>query len=494
MLDVMSARVSEKSGEISREIATDMLGRMQFVEEKIKSGQAVISSVKSSGDSVKAASASARSNFQRLDISVDFAGLDITGSKATSQNISSVLTEISKRLIALTNVTDHALDSIESSATSIKSATNNSAIVDNANNVDEAASEVSEAIDSLTVDIGMDVTNASSKLTEINAAFDNINSRLTETNSKIRNVSKQRDSLLPQFENISAQIDGMVSAINAMQSSLDEAIKKIEEVKGRSAESIVAPITTKIEPVTTQKTHFNSLFPTLLVLVIMITGVLLSSTLVVVEKKSKAFLRNNFTPTSYFTFNIAGYLTSLIVLFIQLLLFVSVSVFFFETEVLASILLVLLLIFLTATVFILIGMLIGFLFRTEETVTLASITLATIMLLFSSAVIPLESLSGILKSIAIFNPFVVAEMSLRQAIIFQFSFAKAWYGLVVLASYAIGIFAILILAENFLKRLSLSHFAKHHYGEKVIAEKKAGMDLAKPAVKKTDINELAVKK
>jgi ABC-type multidrug transport system permease subunit len=298
---------------------------------------------------------------------------------------------------------------------------------------------------------------------------------------------------VPQFDTISVNIDSMVGSIEAMRSSLDEALQKIEAVKGRSAESIVAPITTRIEPVTTQKTHFNSLFPTLLVLIIMVTGVLLSSTLVVVEKKSKAFLRNNFTPTSFLTFNLACYLTALMVLFIQLLLFVSVSVFFFETEVLASILLILLLVFLTATVFILVGMLIGFLFRTEETVTLASITLATILLLFSSAVIPLESLPALLKGIAVFNPFVVAELSLRQAVMFRFGFADALHGLVVLASYAVGIFVILVLAENSLRRLSFSHFRRHHYGEKLVADKKASIEPARQEQKKPDVNDPALK-
>jgi ABC-type multidrug transport system permease subunit len=493
MLDVMSARVSERSGELSKELTGDLLSRMWFIEEKLTAGQSVISAVKSNGDSVKSASSSTRSDFQMLDISVDFAGLGVSDSSDAAKNLSSILTSINKDMIALTNVTDPALERIEGAVASVKAAHNESDINTKMTSIDEAATDAAEAIDDAVVDVGLDASNASARVTEIIAAFDRISARLTETNAKIRGVSKQRDSLLTSFDNISSEIDGMVGSINSIQGSLAEALQKINEIKGKTAESISAPITTKIEPVTTQKTHFNSLFPTLLVLVIMITGVLLASTLIIVEKKSKAFLRNSFTPTSYFTFNLACYATSLIVIFIQLLLFVSVSVFFFETEVLASIGLILLLIFLAATVFICIGMFIGFLFRTEETATLAAITLATIMLLFSSAVIPLESLSGLLKQVAMFNPFVVAEMALRQAIIFQFSFAKTMYGIIVLASYAVGIFVLLVVAQNSLRRLSFTHFRKHHFGDKPL-DKKAGVDAAKPEPKKPDINELAVKK
>jgi hypothetical protein len=154
------------------------------------------------------------------------------------------------------------------------------------------------------------------------------------------------------------------------------------------------------------------------------------------------------------------------------MLFVSVSAFFFETEVLASIWVLLLLVFLTATVFICIGMFVGFIFRTEETANLASITIVSIFLLFSTAVIPLESLPGYMKSIAVFNPFVVSELALRQTIIFQFGLTKILYGIGVLAAYSAGIFIILIASQDALKRLSFAHFKKN-IKAKVVEEKKA---------------------
>lgn len=250
--------------------------------------------------------------------------------------------------------------------------------------------------------------NVSGDVDGLLVLFDAIDSKIVATNSKINNVRKARDDLLPGFDNVSLKAEDMILAISNVRIMLDESLQKIRALKGKDAGSITSPITTRIEPIASQKTHFNSLYPTLLVLIIMITGVLLASTLVIGEKKSKAFFRNHITPTSFFTFSFGTYLTGLIVLSVQILLFVSISGFFFETEVVASIWILLLLILLISTVFLCIGMLIGFLFRTEETVTLASITLASIFLLFSNAVIPLESLPAYLKSFAAFNPFVVS--------------------------------------------------------------------------------------
>jgi len=494
MLDVMSARVSERSVELSQEMTKDILDRMWFVEDKIKSGEVVLSRIRSSGDSVKNISSTAKGSFQKLDISVDFSGLDIASSKDDVINVSLLITDINSKMANLSARSASMLEHVESAAAHIQSATNESSIVSESRIIDNMADNISSAVDSTAELIDSDVLNATEKIVAINAAFNDIDNKLTETKSRMNDVKKNRDALLPQFDVISDEIDAMASDIDSMKGMLDEALQKIAAIKGRSAESIASPITTKIEPVATQKTHFNSLFPTLLVLVIMITGVLLSSTLMIVEKRSKAFLRNNLTPTSYMTFNISAYCTSLIVIFIQLVMFVSVSAFFFETEVIASIWLLVLIAFLTATVFICLGMLVGFLFKTEETVTLAAITLATVFLLFSSAVIPLESLPAYLKSIALLNPFVISELAFRQTMIFQLGFMKVVGSVLLLFGYSFIIFGVLTMLQYAFSKFSFSSFAKLHV-KLPVAEKKASVALTKTeAPKKTDINELAVNK
>ena len=508
MLDVMSARVSERSEEITRELTTDILSRMWFIEEKIKAGQSSAAAMKTEGTALKESSSNMRTGFKRLDISVDFSGLNITGTKNLTESINSVLSDMKDRASNVSNAVSSKLGSIESSAESIGSMVNDSSVLDEVDDIDKAVDDVQEAVEDLVESTYDDVSNASAGIALIIKSLNDISEKVSNTKTKINSVKKERDDLLPEFDSLASSIDAINADIGSLQGVLDEALQKITEVKGRSVESIAAAITTKIEPVATQKTHFNSLFPTLLVLVIMITGILLSSTLTAVDKKSKAFLRNNFTPTSYVVFNLSTYLTSLMVLFIQLILFVSVSAFFFETEVLASIWLLLLLVFLTCTVFICIGMFVGFLFKTEETVTLASITLATVFLLFSSAVIPLESLPAYLKEIALFNPFVISEVAFRQTLIFQLGFSEVMKSIGLLAAYAVGIFALMILAQNALRKLSFMHFNRLHFKAAFIRRKEGSAKLASPgslkndSVKKDaakkkdvkDINELAVRK
>ncbi len=189
------------------------------------------------------------------------------------------------------------------------------------------------------------------------------------------------------------------------------------------------------------------------------------------------------------------YITSLMVIFLQLILFVSVSAFFFETEVLASLWIIILIILLAATVFTCVGMFIGYIFKTEATSNLAAITLATMFLLFSSAVIPLESLPTYLKNIAMFNPFVISELALKQSIIFHLGFSDVMQALGMLAAYAIILFILLIILQNALRSLSFIQWGKLHLGLMIKTEKKARAKLTKTEEpKKRDINELLVNK
>ncbi|MFH1063507.1 MAG: ABC transporter permease [Candidatus Woesearchaeota archaeon] len=494
MLDVMSARISERSSELSKEMTADLLERMWFVEERISYGQKTLGEMRTKSDGLKTKSSSTQAGIKELDISVDFNNIDIQNDKGISDRLETDLAAIRSQAANLSDSINDVIDSIENSAASAQSLTNESGVLDELDDIDQDTDEIQDTIDDAIALIRSDADNASSRLVTIRSSLDAIGQKISETQSKITTIKQKRDELLPQFDQTSTEIDSMVTSMTSLQGTLDEALQKIKAVKGKSAEGISTPITTKIEPLATQKTHFNSLFPTLIVLIMMITGILLSTTLVMVEKKSRSFFRNNFTPTSYFTFNISTYLTSLTVLFIQLLLFVSVSAVFFETQVLASILMILLIVLLTATVFICIGMFVGFIFKTEETSNLAAITLISVFMLFSRVVIPLESLPGYLKSLALLNPFVISENALKQAIIFNSGFDVLLHGLSMLMAYAIGIFVLLIIMQNALRRLSFTHFNSIHFGNIKLRDKaKASLTASEPS-KKKDINDLAVKR
>ena len=233
----------------------------------------------------------------------------------------------------------------------------------------------------------------------------------------------------------------LTGSISALQSSL-------AGVKVKEAAKIVTPVGTKIKPVTVKSTYFNYLFPTLIVLVVMLTAILLSATLIVIEKKSIAFFRNVISPTPNIMFNGATYATGLIVLAGQLLIFLTVGGLFFQTRLMPALLVTLVLLFLTCSLFIYLGMIIGYLFKTEETATLASISISFLMLFFSNTVLPIETMPTPIRALAALNPFTVAENALRQSIVFGYSFSVIAMSILWLAIYAAVLFGLTYLLQE----------------------------------------------
>src|SRR3989344_3581614 len=115
-------------------------------------------------------------------------------------------------------------------------------------------------------------------------------------------------------------------------------------------------------------TNLNYTFPTLVVLVLLFAGLLLASTTIVQEKESKAYFRNFITPTPDIIFIMGNYISSVLIVLVQLVIIFIVMFGITDTVVTdvalfnAFIILILL-----GSVFILLGMLIGYLFKSGET-------------------------------------------------------------------------------------------------------------------------------
>ena len=99
---------------------------------------------------------------------------------------------------------------------------------------------------------------------------------------------------------------------------------------------------------------------------------------------------------------------------------------------------------LITTTFILLGMIVGYLFSSEETATIGAISLGTILLFFSNTIIPLETISSGFKELVNYNIFVIGESILRKLILFESSLSGVKNELGILAVYIL-VFALLIV-------------------------------------------------
>lgn len=243
--------------------------------------------------------------------------------------------------------------------------------------------------------------------------------------SKFDGVLNFKESSTQELDSLKQTLQTGTDDLVALRTTLDALVAGIEGVEVTDVESIVSPVTTSIEPIAAKKTHLGYLFPTFVVLIVMFMSLLFSTTVTVREKLSKAFFRNFIMPTSDFLFMLGGYLTNLLIVVFQLLI-LFIAAFFFLPELQSSILSMAIVLLLVSTVFILIGMFIGFVFNSEETATLGTISVGSLMLFFSNAILPIETLPVGIRDIAKFNPFVLSTSVLKKIMLFGANFTSSF--------------------------------------------------------------------
>ena len=356
------------------------------------------------------------------------------------------------------------------------------------NKLSVKSSELSTALTTTLVNavnnINSDVTGNSESISQLGV---NLNQAVTEVNNaqgalaniQMPNLTEimegnMSDDVLGDLKSAQTKIDNFFAmkgnidtAINSAKENLNTAstnnqkvqdvVKKINDninsIQIKEVSKIVTPIKTEIKPIAAEKTYLDSSLPSVLMLVLLFAGVFLASTIIISEKTSRAYFRNFITPTNYAIFLIGNYLSNLLVLILQTL--VIFAVMFSVTKFLPSsgaILNLFIIILLVSSVFILLGMLIGYLFKNEETATIGSITISFVLIFFSNIILPTETLPATIRSIVNFNPVMLGETALRRTLLFEESLSSISLHIYVLLGYVVLLFVLVYLARELTKR------------------------------------------
>ena len=290
-----------------------------------------------------------------------------------------------------------------------------------------------------------DLTNKTAELKEQT----NDTKELTDLEDLANIIDLSFTNIRASQKDVRESIDGMKSASIDLGSDLadleratNRIVRDIEAIQVRDVESLVSPIKTSTQTVSAEKSHINYLFPTLIMIVIMFVSLLLSSVTVIREKVSSAYFRNFISPTGGVTFVVANYITNILIIILQLAIVLGVMSTI-QPELINIIVNVAIAILAITTPFILLGMIIGYLFTTEETSTVGAISLGVILLFFSNTIIPIETLSIAVQKIVNYNLFVISDNILRQLVLFEAPLENILPQLYILGAYSV-VFIVLI--------------------------------------------------
>lgn len=304
--------------------------------------------------------------------------------------------------------------------------------------------------------------------------FENVLSDINKTISDTNKIEDDMDALSRKLNLAATKAESLRKKLEASRNAKEttiETLKKLEEdfksyeeqtktmltnmidirdeIKSfqfRNSESIVNPVSTSITTITTHNKVTYS-FPYLLMLIILFVGIMLSGMLVFMEKDSKAHFRTHTTPVKESFFTTMTFVTSLIIICVQTIIILAIANLALEVPLLTNFFITILTILLGISLFILLGMLLGYIFSTSEGIMMSSITIGAIMLFFSNLILPIENLSPTIQAITRFNPYVVTSETLRKSILFNTGINTLLPDLGIILGY-IALILVIMLVVN----------------------------------------------
>jgi len=265
-----------------------------------------------------------------------------------------------------------------------------------------------------TAELKIQLASAQVEDTRTVSEIEDLTKLLKEQLDTLAGASKLVSEIVPQIkENAIAES----SQLTEIERTANRIISNVDAIAVKDVETLVSPIKTSVNTVSAERTHVNYLFPTLIMMVVMFVALLLSCITVIREKVSSAYFRNYISPTKAVLFIFATFLTNIFIIIMQLAI-VLIVMLFIQPDLSNTLLNMGAAVLIITSSFILLGMIVGYVFNSEETATIGAISLGTILLFFSNTIIPLEALPAGLQRIVDYNMFVVSDSILRDIIIF----------------------------------------------------------------------------
>ena len=97
----------------------------------------------------------------------------------------------------------------------------------------------------------------------------------------------------------------------------------------------------------------------------------------------------------------------------------------------------------------------GYIFKTQEGITIAFISFGAICAFLSNLILPIETFSYSIRSVLMYNPYMLCAELLKKSIVFNSGFVELGTELLTLGGYLIVVIILVLIFQ----RLSLSRFS-----------------------------------
>ncbi len=452
VLDTMAETIGGKSQELSLNLTTVLLDTIASTKKEVTDRKSTILTLTTKNDESGKKVAETKSRLDELDFTTELSSAAVT-------DLTSKKNEITSKTNDLEDAADDAIDEAKGIISDIEDEIEGSSLLQaEKDSILAMLNSSSAELGDIEEELETAKNGTSVKLAELNTAITSVSSGIEDAREKLESAAAAKSSSVASLSDAKKLIDEALQSIAQLQSSFNTIEGKISSITVTDASNIVNPVTTTIKPVASEGTHLNYIFPILIVIVIMFTGVLLSTTLIMIEKKTTAYFRNFISPAKDITFILSTFITCFLLLLVQVIIIIGLSAAFFGTQIFSTMPKTIPVLLMCMSFFTLAGMLIGYLFNSEETATLGAISLGSVFLFISDVILPLESMSAKLLEIAQYNPFVVGSSLLRKTIIHNLPFSSIEMEFLHFGLYCIGLFIVVVFVQSLTKKHYLSKY------------------------------------
>ncbi|MBW2973371.1 ABC transporter permease [Candidatus Woesearchaeota archaeon] len=431
ILNVMTESISERSLELSRNLTTILVDALETSSTDIISKKPTL---------VQLTTANDESNRRITDVSVrlEEIALDFDPNEFGANDLASAKKNVKHWV---DNSLDLGKDALSKAANSIDAVGN---VVPASSLSEEAKANLLDSLEERIADLAeiedrLDTTEALvfQESVEFDEMVDSIIGKITQTKTNLDKAAKDTDMSVDELTNVRSLLDASLKNLLNLQRSFNNIEKMYDAIKVKDPSSVIQPIITTIKPITSEKTYLNYITPILIVLILAFTALLLAPTLILLEKNSPAYFRNYMMPVKDNIFILGTFLSSFIVLMVQLIVILAIASIIFSTQIFSGMGSTLSVVILLAATFTFMGMIVGYLFNSEETAMLAGISVGSVLLFLSDIIIPIESMPPFIYTLAQYSPLVVGGTLLRSTMLYNASFIDIGAKFILLIFYCI---------------------------------------------------------
>ena len=405
IIESLSSKFSEKSKEIAMDLTNTLLQKLENTRVEIFNRKPLLSEIKKGNINSMTQLEQIKLDLNSLDVSIDTNEFQVSDINKKLSTLKSGNSNVKSKLTSILS----ELQGIDSDVSSLQTESNTASITSLKSVINETMGFVNTA----TSLIDDSDSGTSKQITELQLLISNININIERTKNKMDSLSSSRADISSKLDSAKSQIGSVNDKIINIENSFKKIDENIGSIQITDADKIVSPIKTNIKGIETEITYLEGLFPNLLMIVIMFISILLSTSLIMMEKSSPAYFRNKITPLSDLVFLLSNYLTSLIIVTTQVLIIVLISSLLFKIKLILPIMKMLPFLIVIISLFSFLGILIGQIFKSEEAGEIAAISLSTVLLFLSDIIVPLGMMPETIRSFARYSPLILSSDLLK---------------------------------------------------------------------------------